>query len=102
MRLIEGANLFSFLSLLLAAGLFVLGNYQEFLDSSQVMLLGIVSTLAMLSVASGICYFVALVIWMIRRRHLMIGRVIYALLATSMAASIVVAGGALEAVIRPA
>ena len=101
MRLLEGANVFSLLSLAMVTGLFVLGNYQEFLDESQLMLLDLLSLLAMFGVASGLCYMVALVIWMIRRRHAMLFRFVYAVVATLIAAVAAVAGGALESFVRP-
>jgi uncharacterized membrane protein len=102
MRLLEGANLFFLLTVLLLAALLALGNFQEFLDSSQLMLLGLLSLASMLGVASGICYIVALVIWMIRRHRLMILRFAYGVVATTIAGAFAVAGGALDAFVRPA
>jgi len=102
MRLLEGANLFFLLSVLLVVALFVLGNFQEFLDDSLLMLLDLLSTLSVLCIASGVCYVVALVIWMIRRRHFMALRLGYGVLATVVAGAVTVAGGALEAFVRPA
>lgn len=99
--MLEAANLFFLLSVLLVTGLFVLGNFQEFLDSSQELLLVALSTLSTLCVASGICYVVALVIWMIRRRHVMAFRLLYGLLATTVGGAVAVLGGALEALVRP-
>lgn len=101
MRLLEGANVFFLLSIILFVGLFVLGNNQEFLDSSQLMLLGLISVASSLCVASGICYLVALGIWMIRRHHFMGLRVLYGVLATSIGGAAAVAGGALDAFVRP-
>ena len=101
MRILEGANVFFLFALLLVAGLFVLGNFQEFLDESQLLLLQAASVLSMLCIASGVSYAVALVIWMIRRRHLMLLRLIYGILATVVASAAAVAGGALEALVRP-
>lgn len=102
MRILEGANVFFLLALLLVTGLFVLGNFQEFQDRSQLMLLGMASVLSMLCIASGVSYAVALVIWMVRRRHLMMLRLLYGLFATVVAGALAVAGGALEALVRPA
>ncbi len=101
MRLLEGANVFCLLSLLLVAGLFVLGNFQEFLDQSQLMLLSIVSILSVLCVASGLCYVFALIIWMVRRRRSMILRLLYGLLATLTGAIAAAVAGALETIVRP-
>jgi hypothetical protein len=102
MRLLETANVFFLLSMLLVVGLFVLGNFQEFQDTSQVLLLRMLSVMSMLCIASGLCYVVALMIWMIRRRHVMVLRVLYGLIATAVGLIVSVAGGALEAFVRPA
>ncbi len=101
MRLLEGANVFCLMSLLLVAGLFVLGNFQEFLDQSQLMLLSIVSVLSVLCVASGLCYVIALSIWMVRRRRSMLLRLFYGLIATLMGGAAAAVAGALEAIVRP-
>ena len=101
LRILEGANLFFLLSLLMVTALFILGNFQGFLDSSQLMLLSLLSVLSVLCVASGITYLVALIIWMARRHHLMLLRIFYALLATLVGGALAVAGGALEALVEP-
>ncbi|MFW6312449.1 MAG: hypothetical protein ACOC2N_01010 [Spirochaetota bacterium] len=102
MRLLEGANLFFLLSLLLVAALFVLGNFQGFLDTSLLMLLDLLSLLSILCIASGVCYVLALLVWMLLRHHFMVLRLLYGLLATATATLAVIAGGALEAFVRPA
>ncbi len=101
LRLLEGANVFFLLLVLLLVGLFVLGNFQEFLDSSQLMLLRMMSLASMLCIASGLSYVASLVIWMIRRHHLMILRLLYGLAAIAVAAAVTIAGGALDAFVRP-
>jgi hypothetical protein len=101
MRLLEGANLFSLLSLLLSAGLFVLGNYQEFLDSSQLLLLRVLSTSSMLCIASGVCYVVTLVIWMFRRGHFMVFRLLYGMVASVAGIVAAFIAGVLETIARP-
>lgn len=102
LRLLEGANVFFLLMVLLLVGLFVLGNFQEFLDGSQLMLLRLMSLASMLCIASGLSYVASLVVWMIRRRHVMVLRLLYGLSATAIAAAVTVAGGALDAFVRPA
>lgn len=101
LRLLEGANVFFLLMVILFVALFVLGNFQEFLDSSQLMLLRMMSLASMLCIASGLSYVATLVIWMIRRHHLMVLRLLYGLAATVIAAVVTVAGGALDAFVRP-
>ncbi len=101
MRLLEGANLFSLLSLVLAAGLFVLGNFQEFLDTSQMLLLRVLSASSMLCIASGLCYVVTLVIWMFQRRHFMVFRLFYGMAATVTGVVATILAGVLETIARP-
>ena len=101
MRLLEGASLFSLLSMLLATGLFVLGNFQEFLDTSQMLLLRVLSVSSMLCIASGLCYVVTLVIWMFRRGHFMALRILYGVVATAAGVVAAALAGVLETIARP-
>jgi hypothetical protein len=101
LRLLESATLFFSVSVLLCAGLFVLGNAQEFLDGSLRMLLNLLVVFSTLGVTSAACYIVALVIWMVRRSRVMIGRFLLACLAAALSLSAALAGGALEALVTP-
>ncbi len=84
LRLLESATVFTFLLMLLVLGLFLLGNYQEFLDSSQNMLLGVLRTASLASALVGIYYFVALVVWMLRRRHSLPLRVVFSVVVVGL------------------
>lgn len=97
LRIVESAHLFFTLATLLTAGLFVMGNYQEFLDSSQLLLLQLLSIAGVLCAASGAWYIASLAIWMIRRRRLMLLRFVAALVTSTGGALGLVVAGALQA-----
>lgn len=101
-RLLEGVNAFAFAGTVLVAGLFALGNYQEFLDGSQSMLLILVSFLSLLAVATGLSYVGSLIIWMIRRRRTLILRLLYGIVATAICAAFAVGIGLLQSAVRAA
>ena len=101
LRLLESATLFFSVSVLVCAGLFVLGNAQGFLDDSLRMLLNMLVVFSTLGVTSAACYIGSLVIWMARRRHLMLGRFLLGVLAAVVTLSAALAGGALEALVTP-
>jgi len=102
LRIVESANLLFFFGTLLVLGLFVMGNYQEFMDRSQSMLLQMVFFLGLLCVSTGLFYLGALIAWMIRRRHFLILRVIYGLVATAVGGAGALGIGMLQAVVRSA
>ena len=89
-----------FIGTLLVLGLFIMGNYQEFLDRSQSMLLSMVFLLGLLCVSTGLFYVVSLTAWMIRRRHALILRLLYGLLATAVGGAASAGIGILQAVVR--
>jgi hypothetical protein len=100
-RVLEGASFFSVAALLLVSALFILGNYQEFLDSSLDLLLRVMSGLSLVTIASGACYFAGLVAWMARRRHLMLLRAVYGIVAVAVGAAGSVSTGLLQALTQP-
>ena len=100
-RVLEGTSFFSLVSLLLVGALFVLGNYQEFLDSSLLLLVRMMSALSLICIASGVCYVVGLVAWMARRRHIMLLRIVYGVIAVGVGAAGTVGTGLLQALARP-
>jgi hypothetical protein len=99
-RIVESANLMFFVGTLLVFGLFVLGNYQEFMDRSQTMLLQLVFFLSLLCVSTGLFYLVSLIVWMIQRRHLLVLRVIYGFVATAIGAAGALGVGLLQAAVQ--
>ena len=102
LRIVESANVLFFIGTLLVLGLFVMGNYQEFMDRSQNMLLQMVFFLGLLCVSTGLFYLGSLIIWMIRRRRILILRVIYALVAIAIGGAGTLGIGMLQAVVRSA
>ncbi len=101
LRVVETGNVFSFLASLLVLGLFLVGNYQEFLDNSQFMLLDILAVTSLVCAFTGIYYLVALVMWMVRRRHILLLRFFYALAATAVGAVLTLVLSLLEAIAAP-
>lgn len=78
MRVLESASLF-FVSFSLSVGaLYIIGNYQNFLDRSQFMLLWVLRTGSLLSVLVTSYYLLVLIVWMYRRRFLVLPRILYA------------------------
>ncbi len=102
LRIVESANFLFFIGTLLVFGLFVMGNYQEFLDRSQSMLLQMVFFLSLLCVSTGVFYLGSLIAWMIRRRHILILRVVYGLVSTAIGGAGALGIGILQAVVRSA
>lgn len=99
-RIVGSANAFFFVATLLVLGLFIMGNYQEFLDSSQVLLLQVLFFSGLLTLSTGLFYVVSLVTWMISRRRLVIVRLLYGLLSAAVGAGAALAIGVLQAVVR--
>ena len=83
---------------LLVSAVFILGNYQEFLLESQLLLLQLASAAGILGLGSGLWYLAALTIWMIRRGHLMILRLLLGLISTTASLIIVVLASTLQIV----
>ncbi|HUX13423.1 MAG TPA: hypothetical protein VMW87_10360 [Spirochaetia bacterium] len=78
LRTLEGATAFSLLFLLFVLSLFFLGNSQEFLDSSQTLLLDILRFVSLVCGLVGLYYSVGLVAWMVSRRKFVFWRTILA------------------------
>ena len=99
-RLAGSANVVFFFGTLIVLGLFVMGNYQEFMDQSQRLLLQLVFLLSLLCAATGLFYLVSLIIWMARRRHILALRVLYGMVATTVGAAGTLGIGVLQALMR--
>ncbi len=90
--MLESASLF-FVSFSLSVGaLYIIGNFQSFLDRSQFMLLLVLRGSSFLSVLVTAYYFAFLVMWMFRRRILVLPRIVYA--ATSIVLLLMILFGA--------
>ena len=83
------------------AALFVMGNYQQFLDSSLLILLRGISLLSLLCIASGVFYLASLLIWMVRRRHMMLLRAVYGVIAVAVGAVASAGTGLLQSLVLP-
>ena len=95
-RILEGVNIYSLVTVLLVVALFVMGNVQQFLDSSLLMLLRLLSVFSLICIASGSFYLISLTAWMIRRRHLMALRSIYGLVSVVLGTLAATATGLLQ------
>ena len=100
--MLESVNAFAFLGSILVGALFVLGNYQEFLEASLGLLLMLTSFLSLLAVATGLSYIASLVVWMIRRRRTLLIRLIYGVFATAVCGAVAVGIGVLQSAVRAA
>lgn len=101
MRLLEGMTAFFFVGSLVVLGLYLLGNYQEFLDDTQTLLLGILRVAGLLCALTGAYYTVTLILWMIRRHRFLPFRFLYALLATSVGLALSLAVTFLSVLLAP-
>ncbi|MFP4510081.1 MAG: hypothetical protein ACLFNQ_08110 [Spirochaetaceae bacterium] len=84
MRVLESASLFLVSFSLSVGALYIIGNYQNFLDRSQFMLLRVLRTGSLLSVLVTSYYLLVLTIWMYRRRFLILPRILYAIASIAL------------------
>ena len=88
MRLLESISGFFLVSSLVVVGLFLLGNVQEFMDSTQLLLLTILRVSGLLCALTGVYYTISLVVWMFHRRRFLVVRFVYAIVATTVGAGL--------------
>ncbi len=72
---------FLFLSIILLTGLFFLGNIQEFMDATQIMLLDLVDIVSPVFLAAAVSFAVILIVEGIRLRRFLYGRFVLTLFA---------------------
>jgi hypothetical protein len=72
---------FLFISIILLTGLFFLGNLQEFMDSTQIMLLNLIDIVSPVFLIAALSFTVILIIEGIRLRKFLFGRFALTLLA---------------------
>lgn len=101
MRILEGISAFLLLLSIIALFMYLLGNYQQFLPDSQLLLLGILRVASALCAFATVYYAVALVIWMISRRHILVGRIIYAVVAVAFAVIATLSSHLVTVIIQP-
>lgn len=72
---------------LLALSLYVIGSYQDFLDSTQRLLLTLLKAAGGVCSVAGLYYTVLAAIWSVRRHHLLLGRLIFGTIAALLGAT---------------
>ncbi len=82
LRIIESLTGFLLILSLLALSLYVIGTFQEFLPSTQLLLLTLLRSAGGLCAVAAVYYMVLAGIWSARRRHLLLFRLSFGLLAT--------------------
>ena len=87
LRIFESVSLFFCLATLIVSVVFVMGNYQEFQDETQFLLLEILRVAGVLCALSSLYYGGALLAWIVTRRHFLPGRLLYALTAVAVGAA---------------
>ncbi|MFP3958726.1 MAG: hypothetical protein ACLFUX_01020 [Spirochaetaceae bacterium] len=101
MRILEAASVFLLLLSVIVLGVYLLGNYQRFLPESQRMLLAVLRVSSALCAFATIYYGGALVVWMITRRHVLLGRLLYAVAATAFAVLMSLSAHLVTVLIQP-
>ena len=81
LRILEGLSIFFTFFMLLVLALYLIGSIQQFLDSSQFMLLELLEITAILCVFVTGYYLLVLIVWMVRRRFFVLPRVVYSVAA---------------------
>lgn len=101
MRILEGVSTFLLFVSVIVLSMYLLGNYQQFLPESQLLLLGILRVSSALCAFVTLYYTVALVVWMISRRHLLLARLAYASLALAFALVVTLSSHLVTVLIQP-
>jgi hypothetical protein len=79
---------FLFIFIILLTGLFFLGNIQEFMDSTQLMLLNLIDIISPIFLFAALSFTVMLVVEGIRLRRFFFGRFILTLLGILLVAAL--------------
>lgn len=101
MRILEGISAFLLLVSIIVLSMYLLGNYQQFLPESQLLLLGILRVTSGLCAFASLYYGVALGIWMVSRRYLLVGRIVYAIVALTFAVAVSLSSHLVTVLIQP-
>ena len=88
LRIVESLTVFLLVLALLALSLYLIGNYQSFLDSTQRLLLTLLRASGGICAVAALHYTVLLIVWTISRRHLLLGRMIFGVVATLIGLSL--------------
>lgn len=101
MRILEGMSVFLLALSAIVMGIYLLGNYQSFLPDSQLMLLAILRVTSALCGFATVYYGVALIVWMVTRRHILLGRLVYAVIAGVFALLLSLSAHLVSVIIQP-
>ncbi len=101
MRFLESINIYFFLNVLLVFSLYMLGNFQKFMDSTLLMLMSILQIGGILCALTGGYYLFFLVIWMVRRRKFLIFRSFYSLFSVVSGLSITIGINFITVILEP-
>ncbi len=77
LRLVESLTGFLLVLALLALGLYIIGSYQDFLDSTQRLLLTLLKSAGGVCSIASLYYTVLAAVWSFRRHHLLLGRLFF-------------------------
>jgi glucan phosphoethanolaminetransferase (alkaline phosphatase superfamily) len=84
LHLLEAATVFFLSSSLMGFSVYILGNFQSFLESTQLRILSLVQITGIIGLVVSLYYLVFLISWIIRRRRIPVARLIYALFALTL------------------
>lgn len=88
LRIVESLTVFVLVLALLALSLYLIGNNQSFLDSTQRLLLTLLRASGGICAVAALYYTVITAVWSISRRHLLLGRMIFGVVATLVGLSL--------------
>ncbi len=97
-RHLHSASVFLFSNVLIGTALYGIGNFQQFLDSTQYLLLVLVQYLAIGAAVITVVYFVFGLFEMVVWRRFRVRYVVYAVLITGISSILAVAGGTLTTI----
>jgi hypothetical protein len=89
------AAVFFFVLSILVFALYLLGNFQEFLDSSQLLLLGLLRVSLLAEILAALSYFV--IVFLLGRQRRYPGRLVLSLLSAVFSAALLVSVSYLSA-----
>jgi hypothetical protein len=101
MRFLESINIYFFLNVLLVFSLYILGNFQKFMDSTLLMLMSLLQIGSILCALTGGYYFFFLLLWMVRRRKFLFFRSFYSLFSVAFGLSIALGINFITVILEP-
>ena len=81
---------FLFMCIVVLTGLFFLGNIQEFMDSTQIMLLDLIDIVSPIFLVAAFSFVIMLIVEGIRLKKFLVGRFIATLLAIILVSALFV------------